>query len=98
MTTQTTELKALGALQAPPGFAERVLAEAGVGDSYATFDTVIGRVHVAWNRHGVSAAMRARSNEEFEAWFRRDVGRPLRRAEPPAEMAARLAKELGGAR
>jgi O-6-methylguanine DNA methyltransferase len=98
MTVQTTDLKALGALRAPSGFADRVLAEAGLGDSYATFDTVIGRVHVAWNRHGVSAAMRAGSDEEFERWFRRDVGRPLRRAVAPAEMAARLANELSGRR
>ena len=98
MIVQTTDLKALGALEAPAGFADRVLVEAGIGDSYATFDTVLGRVHVAWNRHGVSAAMRARSDDEFEQWFRRDVGRPLRPAQPPAELASRLAGELGGKR
>jgi O-6-methylguanine DNA methyltransferase len=98
MTVQTTDLKALGALKAPDGFATKVLAAAGVGDSYATFDTVIGRVHVAWNRHGVSAAMRAESDGEFESWFRREVGRPLVRAVAPPELASRLAAELGGRR
>lgn len=98
MTVQLTDLKALGALEAPAGFAARVLAEAGIGDSYATFDTVIGRVHVAWNRHGVSAAMRARSDGEFEQWFRSEVGRPLRPAAPPEEMGRRLTNELSGKR
>jgi O-6-methylguanine DNA methyltransferase len=98
MTVETTDLKALGAVAAPPGFAAKVLAEAGVADAYATFDTVIGRVHVAWNRHGVSAAMRARSDAEFEAWFKRDVGRPLMPSAPPAELAARVANELNGVR
>ena len=98
MIVQKTDLKALGALRAPAGFAARVLAEAGVGDSYAVFDTVIGRVHVAWNRSGISAAMRARSDTEFEHWFEREIGRPLRRAVPPGAMAERLASELGGRR
>ena len=96
MTGLTAELKALGALKAPAGFAAKVLAQAGIGDSYATFDTVIGRVHVAWNRNGVSAAMRARSDAEFEAWFRREVRRPLTAAAPPADLAGRIANELSG--
>src|SRR6266581_963318 len=71
------DLKRLGDVKAPPGFAERVLAQAGVTDSYAVFDTVLGPVYVAWSPLGVSAAMRSRSPEEFEAWFRKDVGRRL---------------------
>ena len=98
MIVQKTELKALGAVKAPAGFADRVLTVAGVGDSYAVFDTVIGRVHVAWNRNGISAAMRAKSDAEFEQWFAREIGRPLHRGVPPAEMADRLANELGGKR
>ena len=69
-----------------------------VGDTYAVFDTVLGSVHVAWNGHGVLAAMRAESDEEFEEWFEREVGRPLTAAAPPADLAARLANELGGRR
>jgi len=98
MTVLTTDLKRLGGLRAPAGFAERVLLKAGVGDMYAVFDTVLGSVHVAWNNHGVSAAMRARTDEEFEEWFAREVGRPLMRATPPADLATRLASELGGKR
>ena len=77
MTVQTIDLKKLGRLKAPAGFSERVLSQAGIGDTYAVFDTVLGSVHVAWNGHGVSAAMRAESDEEFEEWFEREVGRPL---------------------
>jgi O-6-methylguanine DNA methyltransferase len=76
MTVQLTELKQLGSLKAPAGFAVRVLASAGVADSYALLDTVLGGVYVAWNRNGVSAAARYPSADEFEAWFRKDIGHP----------------------
>jgi len=98
MTVLTTDLKRLGSLKAPAGFADRVLSQAAVGDSYAVFDTVLGPVYVAWNRHGVSAAFRAGSHAEFERWFEREVGRPLRAATPPADLAARLGRELSGER
>jgi O-6-methylguanine DNA methyltransferase len=98
MTALTAELKRLGEQRAPAGFAEKVLMQAGVVDSYAVFDTVLGAVYVAWNSHGISAAMRARSDDEFEEWFRREVGRALAPATPPAHMAARLAHELDGRR
>src|SRR6266568_222609 len=98
MTVLTTDLKRLGSLKAPAGFADRVLSEAGIGDTYAVFDTVLGPVYVAWNRHGVSAAFRARSDREFEEWFEGEVGRPLRATAPPAALAARLGRELGGER
>jgi O-6-methylguanine DNA methyltransferase len=98
MTASTTDLKRLGSLKAPAGFADRVLSEAGVGDSYSRFDTVLGPVYVAWNRNGVSAAFRASSDGEFEKWFHEEVGRPLRSSTPPADLAARLARELGGKR
>ena len=71
MATVLSDLKRLGDVKAPAGFADRVLVEAGAIDSYAVFDTVLGSVYVAWNRLGVSAAMRARSSSEFETWFGR---------------------------
>ena len=98
MATVMLDLKRLGDVKAPPGFAERVLAQAGVTDSYAVFETVLGPVYVAWSRLGVSAAMRSRSAEEFEAWFRKDVGRELVRVEPPAGMAQKIADQLEGKR
>ena len=79
MTTLTTDLQRLGSVKAPRGFADRLLAHVGMADSYARFNTVLGPVYVAWNRNGVSAAARMASAEEFEQWFRKDVGRQLSR-------------------
>src|ERR1700739_3391405 len=98
MATVTTDLKRLGEVKAPAGFAERVLAEAGVTDSYALFGTVLGPVYVAWNRRGVSAPMRAPSAADFEAWFHDNVGRPVVRVDPPAGLAAKIADQLAGKR
>ena len=98
MATATNDLKRLGDVKAPPGFADRVLAQAGMADSYAVFETVLGAVYVAWNQMGVSAAMRSRSASEFEAWFRRDVGRRLVRVEPPVELATKIEDQLEGKR
>jgi O-6-methylguanine DNA methyltransferase len=98
MSALTTDLKRLGAVKAPPGFADRVLAQAGLADSYARFETVLGDVYVAWNRLGVSAAMRPASAEEFEAWFRKEVGRPLIASAPPADLADKIEDELDGKR
>jgi O-6-methylguanine DNA methyltransferase len=98
MTGLVTELKRLGATKAPDGFAERVLIEVGMADSYALFETVLGQVYVAWNRRGVSAAARCASAQEFEAYFEREVGRLLTPAPAPAGLAAKIADELSGKR
>ena len=98
MSTVTNEVKRLADVKAPAGFAEKVLAQAGVADSYAVFETVLGPVYVAWNRLGASAAMRSKSPAEFEDWFRRDVGRRLVRVEPPADLAAKIEDQLAGKR
>jgi O-6-methylguanine DNA methyltransferase len=92
------DLKRLGDVKAPAGFAERVLARAGVSDSYALFETVLGPVYVAWNRLGVSAAMRVETAAEFEAWFRKEIARELHRVDPPAELAAKIEDQLAGTR
>jgi O-6-methylguanine DNA methyltransferase len=98
MNVSTADLKRLGEMKAPAGLADRVLAEAGIGDSYARFDTVIGTVFVAWNRNGVSAAARSRSASEFEDYFRKEVRRPLRPATPPPHLAHQVEEELSGRR
>src|SRR5689334_13403559 len=98
MAIVMTDLRTLGEVKAPAGFAERVLAEAGVTDSYALFGTVLGPVYVAWNPRGVSAAMRAPSAREFEDWFHDNVGRPLVRVDPPAALAAKIEDQLAGKR
>ncbi len=98
MATVMIDLKRLGDVKAPAGFAERVLAQAGMADSYAVFETVLGPVYVAWNRLGVSAAMRSKSAAEFEDWFLSDVGRKLVRVEAPADLARRIEDQLSGKR
>jgi len=98
MIALTTDLKRLGAVKAPDGFADRVLAQVGMTDSYARFETVLGDVFVAWNRLGVSAAARSASAEEFVDWFRKDVRRPLIPAVAPAELAEKIQDELNGKR
>ena len=98
MTPLLTDLKRLGSMKAPDGFAERVLAEVGMADSYAVFKTVLGDVYVAWNRFGVSAAGRCASAHEFEAMFKREVGRPLTHGAAPAGLAAKIEDELSGKR
>jgi O-6-methylguanine DNA methyltransferase len=98
MATVMSDLRRLGDVRAPDGFAERVLAQAGVADSYAVFETVLGPVYVAWNERGVSAAMRAPSAARFEEWFGREVRRRLVRVDPPATLAARIEDQLSGRR
>src|SRR5947209_10433889 len=98
MATVMIDLKRLGDVKAPAGFADRVLAQAGMADSYAVFETVLGAVYVAWNRLGVSAAMRSKSAAEFEAWFHTEVGRQLVQVEPPVELAAKIQDQLEGKR
>ncbi len=96
MIALTTDLKRLGAVKAPAGFADRVLAQVGMADSYARFETVLGDVFVAWNRLGVSAAARSASADEFEDWFHKDVGRPLMPAVAPLDLAEKIQDELNG--
>jgi O-6-methylguanine DNA methyltransferase len=98
MTALTTDLKRLGEVKAPAGFADRLMAHVGMADSYAPFETVLGTVYVAWNRLGVSAASRAASAAEFEDWFRKDVGRQLVAAVPLPELATKIEDELEGRR
>src|SRR6266568_8337127 len=98
MATLMIDLKRLGDVKAPAGFADRVLAQVGVTDSYAKFETVLGPVYVAWNRLGVSAALRSKSAAEFEDWFRNDVGRQLVHVKPPRDLAAKIEDQLEGKR
>jgi O-6-methylguanine DNA methyltransferase len=98
MSTLTTDLKKLGEVKAPAGFADRLLAHVGMADSYATFETVLGTVYLAWNRQGISAASRSASPADFEAWFRREVGRPVVAAVAPPDLAEKIEDELKGRR
>jgi O-6-methylguanine DNA methyltransferase len=98
MTALQIDLKRLGEVTAPDGFADQLLAHLGMSDSYALFPTVLGPVYVAWNRHGVSAAARMASALEFESWFRSEVGRHLAPASAPKGLASQIEAELRGNR
>src|SRR2546430_13109418 len=98
MATVMIDLKRLGDVKAPAGFADRVLAQAGMADSYAVFETVLGPVYVAWNRLGASAAMRSKSAAEFEAWFHKEDGRRLVRADPTADLAEKIQDQVAATR
>jgi O-6-methylguanine DNA methyltransferase len=76
------ELRGLATtVRAPTRVLEGVLDELELGDRYASLQTALGTVFVAWNRLGVSAVMNTRTAGEFEAWFRERFGRAPRGAE-----------------
>src|SRR5260370_12563552 len=96
MIALTTDLKRLGAVKAPDGFADRVLAQVGMADSYARFETVLGDVFVAWNRLGVSAAARFLSAEGVEGLVAKEVGPPGTPAAAPPDPAQKNPDEANG--
>jgi O-6-methylguanine DNA methyltransferase len=95
------DLRDLGRVQAPDGFAERVLAAAGIlpggADAYAELDTPIGTLYVAWNDEGVSAVQLAHVGGDFEAWFAARTGRRARRtAEVPERLVGQIEDAIAG--
>lgn len=78
------DLRALGRVQAPPRVLEAVLDEVNLSDRFASLETALGPVFVAWNRIGISAVMKTATAEEFEARFRARFRRtPQRSADLP---------------
>jgi O-6-methylguanine DNA methyltransferase len=87
------------AVRAPAALAPATLVAVGLADEYATMDSPIGPVFVAWNGRGVSAVDAAGDPRQFEQRFGRAFGRPIRRAAtigPSLERA--LARRLAGDR
>jgi O-6-methylguanine DNA methyltransferase len=80
------ELRALGKVHTPARVLEAILAEVELSDHYASLETALGPVFVAWNRHGVSAVMKTATPEEFESRFRER----FRRSPRPAPALPRL--------
>ena len=74
------DLRGLGQVRAPASIVEAVLDEVGLGDRYASLETALGPVFVAWNRLGVSAVMKTATGDDFESRFRERFGRSPRRA------------------
>jgi O-6-methylguanine DNA methyltransferase len=66
--------------RAPSRVLEEVLDALELGDRYASLETALGTVFVAWNRLGISTVMKTLTGEEFEDRFRERFGRTPRRA------------------
>ena len=102
MTTDDRDLEAAMTglrTQAPATLAPNVLAEVGLADRYARFDSPIGPLVVAWNGLGVSAVEEARDDVAFEAAHRARTGRPAYPADRlPERLASAIARRLEGGR
>ena len=87
------------ATTAPPSLAMGVLAEVGLVDRYATIDSPIGPLVVAWNGLGVSIVDEARDEAGFEAAHERRTGRRASRAERlPDALERAIRRRLAGDR
>src|SRR5579859_614021 len=84
------ELRALGNVHTPARVLDAVLAEVELSDRYASLETALGPVFVAWNHQGVSAVMKTATSAEFEARFRERFHRSAR----PAPELPRLPERL----
>jgi O-6-methylguanine DNA methyltransferase len=74
------DLRALGNVQAPPRVLQAILDEVDLGDRFASLNTALGPVFVAWNHYGVSAVMKTATPDEFEVRFRERFRRSVRPA------------------
>src|SRR6267143_6301374 len=83
------DLRALGKVHAPARVLEAILDEVELSDHYASLETALGPVFVAWNRQGVSAVMKTATPEEFETRFRERFRRSPRPA-PELRLPERL--------
>ena len=84
---------------APPSVGFGALVEAGLADRYASIDTPLGPVFVAFNGRGVSWVAPASDHAEFEDRFRASVGREIEAAdELPARLGGAITRRLDGDR
>ena len=84
---------------APSTLRPRVLAALGLADEYASLETAIGPVYVAWNEHGISAIVPVTDPDAFEARFANEFGRAAHRmSELPARLRGRVVRRLAGDR
>jgi O-6-methylguanine DNA methyltransferase len=104
-TTAPNDLAALAAElaalrePAPATLRPRVLAAIGLADEYASLETPIGLVFVAWNARGISAIVPATEPAAFEARFAAELGRKTRRVSIlPPDLRRRVERRLAGDR
>ena len=105
MTTRTatdTQIEAALAqlrVSAPPTLAPATLVAVGLADEYATMQSALGPIFVAWNGRGVSSVDTAADATLFEERFRRATARPIRPAAAmPKRLEQALERRLGGDR
>ena len=85
--------------EAPATLGYGVLVETGLADRYATIETALGQVFVAWNGRGVSWVAPAGDRDDFELRFRSTVGRDIRQAAAlPDDLGRSIARRLDGDR
>ena len=86
-------------IPAPPTLAANVLADVGLADRYAPFESPIGPLVVAWNGLGVSAVEAASDGASFEAAHLARTGRPAHLVKGlPDRLASAIARRLEGDR
>lgn len=100
MTTFDLET-ALGGLRstAPAAIGRGALVELGLADEYATIETPLGQVFVAWNGRGVSWVAAGADGATFERTFEAKVGRAISRAPAlPPRLRDAIRRRLDGDR
>ena len=95
------DLRDLGRVRAPDGFAERVLVAVGIVpggvDAYTAIETPVGVLEVAWTGDGVSAVRLAQGRDDFERWFASRLGhRVVRVPQPPDRLATQIVDAIAG--
>jgi O-6-methylguanine DNA methyltransferase len=95
------DLRDLGRVRAPDGFAERVLVAVGIVpggvDAYAALQTPVGVLEVAWNGDGVSAVRLAQARDDFERWFASRLSRRVVRVpQLPDRLAGQIEDAIAG--
>jgi len=102
MTTTDTDVEAaMSALRttAPTTLRPAVLAEVGLADLYARFESPIGPLVVAWNGLGVCVVEAADDDDAFETSHLTRTGRTAYDAgELPTRLATAIARRLEGDR
>lgn len=99
MTGVLGDLRGLRTLRetAPPTLAPAVLAEVGLGDSYASMDSPLGTVIVAWSSDGITSVVPTADERDFVDRYRVRFGRTLHRVpEVPAALLRRPRFDLRG--
>lgn len=97
-STLAADLARLGAV-APRSVADGALVRIGLADAYATVDSPLGDVAVAWNGRGISWIGTLGDREEFERRLGAMSGRPVVAAlEVPAALQRAIERRLAGER